>query len=229
MSESSIPIAKIDFRPLAGPRIVWHVLPRKIGEYEVYAIDPEGRPRASERAIPCPRTADRVNGAGDDADLAKRMRVAMKALFREHVAYFEDAETMLQVTQRLEAFASTTPTAAMAVESPFAWAWKVGVNANWQFTTDPGHAADVREMAALRGKAWALTGLYTTPLFAATRLGHTLVEDGYAPTDAEVSAWMERSELSLGDGSIDHWRTVINDARSMHMLKDSQGGQGEGE
>jgi hypothetical protein len=38
------PIAKIDFRPLSGPVITWHLPPKKIGAYEVYAIDPGGQP-----------------------------------------------------------------------------------------------------------------------------------------------------------------------------------------
>ena len=39
----------------------------------------------------------------------------------------------------------------------------------------------------------------------------------YTPTDAEVRDWMLRSDLE-DDGRIDHWRAVIDDARSMHML-----------
>jgi hypothetical protein len=43
------------------------------------------------------------------------------------------------------------------------------------------------------------------------------VGDGWQPTDAEVRDWLLRSDLE-DDGRIDHWRTVIDDARSMHML-----------
>lgn len=50
--------------------------------------------------------------------------------------------------------------------------------------------------------------------FAARRAA---VPDGWNPTDAEVREWLARSDLD-DDGRLDHWRTVIDDARSMHML-----------
>lgn len=40
--------------------------------------------------------------------------------------------------------------------------------------------------------------------------------DSYRPTDAEVRAWLDRSDID--DSRIEHWRTVIDDARSMHLL-----------
>lgn len=51
--------------------------------------------------------------------------------------------------------------------------------------------------------------------------------DGWLPTDAEVRDWLLRSDLD-DNGRIDHWRTVIDDARSMHLLPASPAPDKEG-
>lgn len=42
------------------------------------------------------------------------------------------------------------------------------------------------------------------------------VPDTYTPTDDDVREWMRRSDVD--HGSIEQWRTAIDDARSMHLL-----------
>jgi len=43
---------------------------------------------------------------------------------------------------------------------PFGWVWRVSPNWDWQFTTDPAHIADLRQMELDRDKSWEITPLF---------------------------------------------------------------------
>ena len=58
---------------------------------------------------------------------------------------------------------------------------------------------------------------YLTGARAMLAARRAAVTDGWKPTDDEVREWLARSNLD-DDGRLEHWRTVIDDARSMHML-----------